>query len=150
MKKKKIKIFMILVIGILVLLGIFNFEKVKAFLYLNCIPYDMKIIYHEPETLGGYASTINYYRINTKNKKEYIIEDYYVFGLTTHQGEKGHHYSLEVKNLTDEQINKLKEYAYGESTYIVSSSNIFPDTFRYVTIKYDGQIKHYNISDFQY
>lgn len=154
MKKKKTIIFMILAISIFVLLVIFNFEKIKGFLYLNCIPYDMEIFYHSPETAGGYASITNYYRINTKKKKEYSIKNYYVFGVTTRLGEKGPHYSLEVKKLTDEQINKLKEYAYGESTYTYSSSNSPLDIFNnrdfYVTIEYDGQIKNYNMSDFKY
>lgn len=132
---------MILTISIFVLWGIFNFEKIKAFLYFH-IPYDMEIFYHRPTILGGYATTEDYHRINTKNKKEYIITDYYVYGASL--GENGHHYSLKVKKLTDEQIKKLKEYAYGESTYIMPS-RITPQTLEesYVTIKYDGQIKYY-------
>ncbi len=82
----------------------------------------------------------------------YVIEDYYVFGVTSKLGEKGHHYSIEVKELSDEQINKLIDLAYGESTYIEPNSliNSWFVTDFYVTIEYDGQIKKYYIDDFQY
>lgn len=111
----------------------------------------MEIIHNGPKEATGFASTTYYYRINTKKKKEYIIENYYIFGVASFM-EKGSHYSLEEKDLTEEQINKLKEYAYGESTYIKpsSESTMSNNIDFYVTIIYDGQRKNYNDSDFQY
>ena len=153
MKQKKMILILVILIIALGVTILFNYERIKGFIYLNCISYDMELSYYTPQELGGYATITTYHRINTKKKKEYIIKDFDVYG-TTRLGEKGSHYSLEQKDLTDEQINKLKEYAYGESTYKSSSSKSIVDVLdnrdRYVTIRYDGQSKSYYMSDFNY
>ncbi len=49
----KNKVLIISIVILLLIIGLFNIEKIKGFLYLNCIKYDMEISYQSPSVIGG-------------------------------------------------------------------------------------------------
>ena len=130
MKKRNIVLITIVVLIMLsVLLAVFVpnkyniiyklFFKEKMAEYVNNIEYDIKIEYHDSMVEGGYASTYHYYLINTSEKEAYEIDDYYVYELENRDKfEKGHHYDVKVKNITQSQIDTLLDYIDSRSNEI--------------------------------
>lgn len=151
MKKKLIIVLIVTIILAIILLVIFNFQKIKGFIYFYCIPHDMEIRVEGGIPIPtGYATDRYYYNINTKKKILYIIEDYYVFFPSDNYFERGSHYSIEKKELTEEEVNKLKDYAYGktgepEYENLDDRSDQIMET---VTISYDGQTRTYGNGKF--
>ena len=113
------------------------FFKEKMAEYVNNIEYDINIEYHDSMVEGGYASTYHYYLINTIEKKVYEIDDYYVYEFENRDKlEKGHHYDVKVKNITQARIDTLLDY-------IDSTSNEIEDPMyggEYWSISYKSEI----------
>lgn len=133
-KKVIISIIIIVVLMAIILLALF-FRKSLVSNFVENIEYDVKISKIEKFTVdGGYAFTDEYRLVNLEKKKLYIISDYYVYGDTIHN-RNGHDYNIKIKNLTNEQIEKI------EQLYNIESNDIQNDKFNdYWEIEYNNKI----------
>lgn len=153
MKKKLIILLIVIIILAIILLVIFNYQKIKGFIYFSCIPHDMEIrVEGGIQIPTGYSTLRYYYNINTKKKILYIIEDIYVSFPSDNYFERGSHYSIEEKELTEEEVNKLKDYAYGKTQVneYDNSDDRWDQIIEKVTISYDGQTRTYDKSKFEF
>lgn len=126
MKSKKLIIIFVFII--ILIIGLFIFWPVISNffnkLYIDNIKYDICIRDIEDfGNKGGYASTSKYRLINISEKKLYIVKNYYVYGNASFL-EKGDHYTVIKKELTDNQIEKVKRLYNQNLDYIESDKTL--------------------------
>ena len=146
MKNKKKIIIIIVIILLMIGLSIF-WPIISNFfnkLYIDNIKYDICITkIEEFVNMGGYATTSQYRLINISEKKLYIIKNYDVYGNASFL-EKGDHYTVKSKDLTDDQIEKVKKLYnnnldYLKSDEIVKINNTEIISGDYYIIEYNNE-----------
>lgn len=147
MDKNKIIIIIAVVLGIIEvavlilpnLLGEYKYKKLYA-------DVDIEIkVRGGGINAGGYAQVYTNYHIDIEKKKIYKVKNYYVFGESFENGEKGSHYLLEkTRDLTDEEIHEILELIDVEV-----DENVIPmiTTQMYFVVLYDDKFIGFKYSE---
>ena len=76
---------------------------------IKSIDCDMKITYVHELTETGYGTEYDFDLINIKEKKAYLVNDFDIWGNEKDPAKKGHNFTITPINLTDNDINMLKQ-----------------------------------------
>ena len=113
---------------------------------IKSIDCDMKITYVHELTETGYGTEYDFDLINIKEKKAYLVNDFDIWGNEKDPAKKGHNFTITPINLTDNDINMLKQLSNEQTKEYLKTTT----DREYLKVEYNGRTIYLDSINIQY